>query len=80
MGTDASVVAWDDSVSGLCTPSLREVRRLPNNTIEFGPVFALAPAARGSSPVLAAAVERLIAVWASPGDPSRVFVRAVVVP
>jgi hypothetical protein len=49
-------------------------------TVEFGPVVRLAPGFAGSSPLLAATDEGLVAAWTSPGTPSRVMLRAVRLP
>lgn len=74
------LVAWDDSVSGQRTAAVREIQRGADGGVAFGPVVPLAPAAPGSSPVLAPVDGGVIAVWTSPGNPSRVMTRRIHLP
>jgi len=73
-------VAWDELANGRQTAALREVRADATGAVTFGRIVTLSSAESGIYPALAAAGNRVVAVWATGGDRSRVQVSAVPLP
>jgi hypothetical protein len=70
-------VAWDESLNGRRVAAMREVRPRADRGAAFGPVIMLSPNGPAIFPVVAAANKRLVAVWATGGDQSRLQARIV---
>ena len=73
-------VAWDELANGRQTAALREVRVDAAGATTFGRIVTLSSAEPGTYPALAATGDRVIAVWATGGDRSKVQVNAVSFP
>jgi hypothetical protein len=73
-------VAWDELAKGRQTAALREVRVDATGKATFGRIVTLSSAESGTYPALAAAGTRVVAVWATGGDRSRVQLSAVPLP